>query len=205
MRTIKCCLLVAAVSCVATLFVVQKCGDSAYKRMRMQYNVYRAATQAILEESDRIIDEKNATIAEMDKEIIEATKVVGHMTNLIGVRDDRLTKLRAELAATTDKDAKIANLSEQVRIWAEKFDLAQKIVSEKDAQIGAWSMKFDAQVAISDEWRKSYEREHSLRLLCEGLVTAGERRFKKANTVKTLAITAVSGYVAYKLVRGAIK
>jgi hypothetical protein len=51
------------------------------------------------------------------------------------------------------------------------FSLSQSSCAVKDKIIEQWKGKFDAQAVISDQWRRSYDQEHKLRLLAEGLVT----------------------------------
>lgn len=166
-----------------------------------------AANNAIL---DKKILEQEGVIAEQDKVIIKLNKSVSIIYTDIGHRDrdiaDLLAKLR-EAEANNDLPAQIANLKEQVRIWSEKFTLAQAVIAEKDDIIASWATKYASQIQISDSWKLKYESENHLRLLAEegwNLTAKKLSRSSWANGIKTAIIYAGCVVVGLEVIKNQV-
>jgi hypothetical protein len=74
----------------------------------------------------------------------------------------------------------------------------------RDRIIIEWQGKFDAQVKITDQWIRSYDQEHRLRLLAEGLVTNLEGKVKVAKLkgrAATVVAVVVGGGLVYSLLK----
>jgi len=61
--------------------------------------------------------------------------------------------------------------------------------------------RFTAQVAISDEWKSQYEREHTLRVQAEGLFKLSEHSRKLNKNIKNIALAVAGASVAYGLLK----
>jgi hypothetical protein len=150
------------------------------------------ALSAMASAQNRVIEERDATIAAKQGQVVSGNK--------------KLADLEAEFATLgQDKDAKIVNLQAQVATLKANITLAYSIISDKDAIIGAWGAKFDAQVKITDEWVRAYNDEHKLRLMSESLVSSCEKRLKAsrfASGAKNIVIVAAGGWLAYNAIRG---
>ena len=157
------------------------------------------------------IAQMTAIVGEKDKLIAEKNEVIGHMTNAIGRKDANLEALGQklkQLETSGDLPAQVANLKEQVKAWSEKFTLAQSVIAEKDAIIADWTIKYDAQVTISESWKQKYEGETRLRTLAEKGWKASERKLRWTRivgNVKTGLVLAAAGYVGYSALKGKAK
>lgn len=153
------------------------------------------------------IAEMNKIVGQKDKEIVRLNESISIIYTDIGNRDmdiaDLLVKLR-EAEANNDLPAQVANLKEQVRIWSEKFTLAESVIAEKDNIIASWAAKYDAQVTISETWKAQYESEVHLRTLAEEGWNVTARKLRKAsigNNLKTIVIYAGAVIVGLEVIK----
>ncbi len=148
----------------------------------------KVAEQMIKDAGD-IIAEQSDKIVSLDKQI--QGKQLGHLTEAYGRLD------------MTDKE-KITNLEAQVKIWSEKFTMAEQVISEKDAIIQAWTVKFNEQAEISGAWKLRYENEARLHLLCREQIKIFEGRVSllsfKSKITQALVVGA-GGYILYTTLR----
>ena len=157
------------------------------------------------------IAQMTETVGQRDKEIAEKVETIGHMTNAIGRKDANLEALGQklkQLEISGDLPAQVANLKEQVKAWSDKFSLAQTVIAEKDAIIADWTIKYDAQVTISESWKQKYEGETRLRTLAEKGWKVAERKLKWTRIVgnlKTGLILAAVAAVGYEELKGKAK
>ncbi len=182
------------------------CGvTDAYSEMKGRYEAYRAiagadaramqsridALEDIRAAQDAVISERDATIAAKNKDISTGNK--------------KLASLESEYETLgQDKDAKIVNLQSQVATLKDNLTIVYSIIEDKDAQLGAWVNKFDAQAKISAEWKQAYEQEHNLRLMAEGLVTSLEKKQSRTlftSKLKNAVIVGLAGVAAYNLIK----
>jgi len=130
------------------------------------------------------------------------------MTNAIGRKDANLEALGQklkQLEISGDLPAQVANLKEQVKAWSDKFSLAQSVIAEKDAIIADWTVKYSAQVTISESWKQKYEGESRLRTLAEKGWKASERRLRWTrvmSNIKSGLIVGAIGYLGYSAIKG---
>jgi len=161
-------------------------------------------------------------IAAADKEISDG--VIGHMTEIIGQKDEEIAGLKAAKAQTAAKLATVSgelaelranepsqpelegeplvvNLRAQIAKLTEAFDLSQNTVAIQAQEIEAWKVKFDAAMTIGKEWKAQYDREHILRLASEGLFKISEHRLKVNGLwgkAKTAIIVGAAAYIAVR-------
>jgi len=154
------------------------------------------------------IAQMTETVGQRDKEIAEKVETIGHMTNAIGRKDANLEALGQklkQLEISGDLPAQVANLKEQVKAWSDKFSLAQSVIAEKDAIIADWTVKYSAQVTISESWKQKYEGESRLRTLAEKGWKASERRLRWTrvmSNIKSGLIVGAIGYLGYSAIKG---
>jgi len=154
------------------------------------------------------IAQMTETVGQRDKEIAEKVETIGHMTNAIGRKDANLEALGQklkQLEISGDLPAQVANLKEQVKAWSDKFSLAQSVIAEKDAIIADWTVKYSAQVTISESWKQKYEGESRLRTLAEKGWKASERKLRWTrvmSNIKSGLIVGAIGYLGYSAIKG---
>lgn len=114
----------------------------------------------------------------------------------------RLEKELIDAQDTGDTDVQIANLTDQVNLWKERFTLSQSIVADKDEIIFNLNEKYESQLEISVDFEKLYLAEKDLRHKGEVLLDMSSRKLRTAKTggtFKTIVICMLGGYVAYKI------
>jgi len=184
-------------------------------RLRDKYSIAIGNYQVALDQSKKDgkaltlqIGELQQTVGQKDKEIAEKIETIGHMTNAIGRKDSDLTELVQklhQLEVSGDLPAQVANLKEQVKVWSEKFSLAQSVIAEKDAIIADWAAKYSAQVTISESWKQKYEGELHLRTLAEkGWKASGRKLWwtRVMSHIKSGLIVGALGYLGYSAIKG---
>jgi len=170
----------------------------AYLEVQRKATADTKVAEQMIKDSGDIIAEQSDKINTLQTKVSE--KMLG-----IKDKDKKLGHLTEEYSRLdiTDKE-KIANLGAQVKIWAEKFTLAEQIISEKDAIIQAWTVKFNEQVEISGAWKLRYENEARLHLLCKEQVKIFEGRVSllsfKSKITQALVVGA-GGYILYTTLR----
>jgi hypothetical protein len=176
-----------------------------YNEMKGRYEAYRAIAGADAREMAAQLIAKNAIITAQNKTISERDAEIVSKYQQISTSVKKLTQLEAEFATLgADNAAKVTNLVTQVATIKRNLTLAYSIIEDKDAQIGAWRIKFDTAEKISAEWKRAYEGEQKLRLMAEGLVTLCEKRQSRtlfASKLKNVAIVGLAGVAAYNLIK----
>ena len=189
---------------VASVFVYKSCvSDPALKKAKAEYAEAKAVAEA----------EQSISLGH----IKELTQIVSHMTNEIAGKKAEIAEKDARIVALStrldelqnaepvqpelEKEPLVINLRGQIAQLTEMFTLSEQAGKLKDKEIELWAAKYAAQVAISDEWRGNYEREHQLRLMSEGIVSGLEARVRGAKFLNKVAVVAVAGAVAYGLLK----
>lgn len=199
-----------AIAVIVTL-LYSMCGScttdwkARYNEEKGKYEAYRAIAGADAKAMVARVDGLEKVIAAKDKVIEERDATIAAKQGQVASGNKRLADLEAEFTTLgTDKDAKISNLQSQVAILKDNLTIAYSIIEDKDAQIGAWKIKFDTAVKISDEWKIAYEGEQKLRLMAEGLVERLENRVKTTlfvSKLKNVALVGLAGVAAYNLIK----
>ena len=176
-----------------------------YSKLKGEYDAYKKTTEVSQAKSVQAIAQKDKEIGQLTDKNKVLEKSVTEKTGAIQIKGKEIGDLEEALKTTTDKDQIIVILKQEVIKWSEKFSIAEGIIQDKDAIIANWEKKFNAQVVISDEWKKQYEGEHTLRLLAEDINKKSENKLKIAklgSNIKTLILIGAVGYVGYdKFVR----
>ena len=177
----------------------------SYNQLKGQYDALKKASDAAMTEALAYIKKQDARITEQTK-LIEAKDIeIAARYRAIASLQSSITVLEAEYATLTDKDAMIRNLLLQIGVYKEKCLAFESVIQDKDVQLNAWVFKFDAMFKISEQWKKLNNDEHALRLVAENMLVIQEKRLKSLSfgtNIKTIAIIAISGFIAYDLIRG---
>lgn len=160
---------------------------------------------------DKEILDQRAVIEEKEKAIAKLNESISIIYTDISDKDENITDLvrklhELEMASVESADlpAQIANLKEQVRVWSEKFTLAESIIAEKDNIIASWAAKYAASVQIGDAWKIQCSNEKHLRLLAEEGWNVTARKLKKSsigNNLKTIVIYAGAVIVGLEVIK----
>lgn len=183
-----------------------------YSALKMQYETYRALAKADREQLTKIIETKTAEIGKLTDRIKEIVNTAGQPSPAEVDKDRKIAELSAQvhaLEAQGDLAGALAGAKEQIVQLSEKFTLAEQRHSLNIADLNAaWQAKYDAQVTISETWKKQYENEHTLRLVGEKLTGTLEGKVKRLQLVgkaKSIVVIAAAGYVGYTLLQGKSK
>ena len=181
-------------------------------RLHDKYSIAIGNYQAALDQSKKDgkaltlqIGELQQTVGQRDKEIAELTESIVVINTTIEVKNTTLVKLRVALAEAKTDAERVAILTAEVKVWSEKFSLAQSVIVEKDAIIAAWAAKYGAAVTISESWKQKYEGELHLRTLAEKGWKASERRLRWTrvmSNIKSGLIVGALGYLGYSAIKG---
>jgi uncharacterized protein (DUF3084 family) len=179
--------------------------ETEYLTLKSQYDLLEKQADSELKKALEYIKAQDLRIAAQNEIITAKDKEIAEKYGNIDSLNGQLSKLEQEFAALTEAPAKIANLQSQVNGLKAKCLQFESIIADKDAQLGGWMIKFEAQAGISETWKARYEAEYQLRLDADDMLKIQEKRVKSLSfgtNIKTIAIIAVSGYLAYDLIRG---
>ena len=190
----------------AIIFLSRSCRlTDRYSELRGAYNTLKERaeidkkelTQTIMDNElrQRELDE---VITGLEKKVAEKNKKIGQLTNEIG-------QLEGEFEALPTLEEKITNLQRQVSLWKDNFSLAQGIITDKDQEIFSMKEKYNQQLTVIEVYKKNYNGEVRLREMAELRIEMAEKKLRSSktwNTVKTMAIVALAGGLAYQLIRG---
>ena len=197
---------VGLIAIVVSIFCVARACrlSNDYRQLKLQYVGYRAISEADHKMSMDRIDGLTKELSHMTNEVlaIEAgNKVKDAKIVALSTRLDELQN--AEPPTTPEVEAMpiVINLRGQIAKLTEMFSLAQEAISARDTEISILKQMYANQVEISNEWKANYDREHALRLSCEGLVKHLESSVKASKFLNKAAIVAVAGAVAYGLLK----
>lgn len=119
-------------------------------------------------------------------------------------KNEVIEKLGVEYLTLQDKDKIIDNLLEQNKLLKENFSLALSEIESLKGQVIKWELTYNAQVEISEAWKKDYLAEKALRENTDLLLKKIEGRLKRSqlnSTLSKVAIGALGGIVIYGLVK----
>lgn len=196
--------VVLVIALVYTYCGSRRLGDK-YNRMKGGYEARVEVAETALETSLVRIAALNDIISAKDIIIVEKDAAIAEKLGQLSAGNKELKDLESEYQVLgSDKDAKITNLLAQVATIKESLTVAFSLIADKDAQLAAWEVKFTSSQKISAEWKKAYEDEHALRLVCENLNLALEKKVKSTlfwSRAKNIAVVALAGYAAYNLIK----
>ena len=158
----------------------------------------------------------------LDKEIRERERAIVFLQNAIKAKDEEIVKKNEginkkskELSGLQkereqmeisgiSKDKIIENLDKQVKVWSEKFSIAEGVIKDKDSQIDALKLSFENQLIIANSIQKQLDNEINLRKVAEsalGIASFEIKKLKFTSNLKSMIVLVVGGYLAYDLVK----
>lgn len=158
--------------------------------LEIKNQALRNKGEAKVKELKQDIQDLGVDIAKKEVEIAGKNKV--------------LKELETELPALQDKGEIIANLSEQNKLLKENFSLALSEIESLKGQVIKWELAYNAQVEISEAWKKDYLAEKALRENTDLLLKKIEGRLKRSqlnSKLSKVAIGALGGIVIYGLIK----
>lgn len=196
----------AGAACAVLILGTIVCKQStAYSILKSNYSELKKITAADKVISDNRIKEQEGIIAEKDKRIQQILAGANQPTPEEIEKDKTIGALNAQLAKSKTDAEKVPVLTALVDSWKYKYDGSEARRKAELLSLNTeWEGKFAAQVKITDEWKDKYNKEHLLRLKCEGLLGVAEHRIslgKFWTTVETVALLGAAGYAGYKLLK----
>jgi hypothetical protein len=201
---------IGAAVILALVFLARSCrlGDK-YSKLKGEYQTYRAISIEDGKRLNALIGAKAAEIEALTRQITDIIAQAGQPSPAEVEKDKAIADLKkkvdaleaqGDLAGALDAaKAEIVQLSEKFTIAEQRHKLN---IWELDQ---AWQAKYNAQVGISDAWKKQYENEAALNAVSQKLIGTLESKvkvLKLKNNVKTLAIVAAGGYLGYRAIKG---
>lgn len=199
-------LIVVIILCVAIIFLfLDKCGSSSrLDRLKGQYENALETARAEKEIKEAIIENKEREIESLNGEITSLNEEIEEKEADNAELDEDVRELEQMFDKLDDKDAKIANLTEQVGVWKDKFSLAESIIADKDEIIFSLSEKFEAQLKISLEYKELYEGSMGRIKILEDIKKAQSSqiaRIRFTSNFKTGIVLGLAGLVLYNLIK----
>jgi len=148
------------------------------------------------EEAEKVIKEKEEVLEKykaQQKELEEKSKELSQQQTELDKKADQLEKQFVEL---TDKNAMIANLQEQVKLWKEKFSLAQKELANKDEIIFNLTNQYNVQLDLTNQYKNKYELELASRLRLEATFREIYNTNKSTNFMAKINLVALAAIAA---------
>jgi hypothetical protein len=147
--------------------------------------------------------EKDAIITRQDEIIAESVVKSAQYVLEMSAYEAELSRLReAEpVQPELEREPLVINLRAQIATLTIAFDLSQKAVAEKDVQLLAWPVKFNALQAIADARLTTIETKDNRIGDLEKALRVGERRVGLNKTVAKVAL----GVGAASLIYGLLK
>lgn len=200
--------LVAPVAVAAVIFLALMCldrscqSDAALAQAKAEYDALKKANELYQAEQEQVLLRANETIAQQDATIAAANAAIRE-------KDARITLLSRELADIVGQEPHqpeleteplVINLRAQVARLSEMFALAMAANADQQRVITSWETKYDAQVSVSESWKRRYESELALRLQVEKLFRLSEQRRRSSRFWKAAAIVGTAAGVAAGIV-----
>lgn len=202
--------IVGAALLLLVIYLGRSCSiRGKYQELHGEYKTLKAISDEDRRQLNAVIAAKSAEIEQLTKKISDIIANVGQPSPAEVDKDQKIAELAAKVLALEAQGdlagALAASKAECVQL-SEKFTLAEQRhklnIWELDQ---AWQAKYNAQVRISDAWKKQYENEAALNAVSQKLIGTLESKVKilrlKSN-VKSLAIVAAGGYLAYQAIKG---
>lgn len=172
--------------------------------LKQRYDALKYNTDKYKKVAEKTIADKSKEIGLLNNKINELNSNVEEKYNEISAKDERLLELEKTAETLGSQAEIIANLQEQVRIWRDKFSLAEKIIADKDKIIFSLNQKYESQLKITDSYKGLYKNEQQLHeLAIERLRVANKRLHTSifSGRIKNVVLLGLGGLIAYGLVR----
>ena len=178
--------------------------DKKYRGLKAAYETDRniaeadhALSIAHIEELNNAIGQANNEVVRLSEEVLSKRKRISELSNQL----DELVSNEPPTTPEIESMPIVISLRGQVRTLTEMYSLSQETVTLQSKQIGLIVGQYNAQVLISAEWKSMYDKEHALRVNCEGLLKVCESRVPSPwKTVRTVAYGVAAGFIVGSLI-----
>ena len=177
--------------------------DKKYRDLKAAYETDKKIAEADKALSVAHIEELNNAIGQANNEVVRLSEEVLSKRKRISELSIQLDELISNEPDQPELESQplVISLRKQVSKLTEMYSLSQETVTLQSKQIGLIVGQYDAQVLISAEWKGMYDKEHALRVNCEGLLKVCESRVSSPwKTVKTVAYGVAAGFVVGALI-----
>jgi hypothetical protein len=168
-------------------------------QLKEQQNIYDA-DKAI---SNGIIAEQSATISNQTKKINDLLANAGKPTPAEKEKDKEISKLKEKWSSLSAECQ--TNLVALDKAWSDKFTLAEtRHKGELFSLNASWQVKFDAQVVITDQYKKRAEDCEALGKTKDALISKLNIKLKTTRLLskaETVALAVAGGFIVYNAVK----
>jgi len=174
-----------------------------------KYEEALAQAKTLNAEKDKAIVDAKATITLQTAKIAELLGNAGKPSETEIAQDKIIAEQKrrlAEFEVQGNLPAALEAAKSEIQAWSDKFTLAEgRHETELFDLNAAWTVKYNAQVTISESWKQKYEGESRLRTLAEKGWKASERRLRWTrvmSNIKSGLIVGAIGYLGYSAIKG---
>jgi chromosome segregation ATPase len=184
--------------------------SAALRQQKLEYAEYRRTVESANAMSlERITSLERAsaeyvdTISTYQSEILARDATIATLRGEISVSNAEISTLRTEVQPVLDANPQVAEL---VASLDAGILLRDMLIVEQQGQITTLTaqgivkdQRFTVQVAITDEWKTNFDREHRLRLMADELNLALSRQGKVNGILAKLSTAGLVGVGALVL------
>lgn len=198
-------LVLAVIVIILAIISISAC--NVQDSLSVEVGKYKAISEDNKKEKEKLqqeIDEYAAAIQAKDKEIADIKADTVKKKADIQQKNNDLVTIEKKKRSTTSDSEKLILFQDEVNLWVEKFNLSQNIIYDKDKEISAWAVKYSNMEVIAGNFKKCWDNAEVQAAACEAARSQMEKSLKKTrffSKVKTVALAACVGYIAYSLVK----
>jgi len=139
--------------------------------------------------------------AEMNGAIDSANSVIANLEAKDEEQKNKIDGLKEEYMLLQEQAQRLDNLKEQVSAWKQRFDLAQKKLTEKDEIIFSLTQKYNKELELRKVTEIVLGDYKQQALVRNELISELERKLRHKNrwqTLERLAFLAIAGLLTYQ-------
>lgn len=199
--------VVVVVVVVVVLMIIAINSCNVIDKLSEKNGEYKATVETVTKEKENLlkdIDAQKAIITAKDTEIADYKTKAAEKEGKIKELDNQLPQISEAIKTAKTDTERIPLFEKKVEIWTGKFTLSNSEIEDKNKEIAAWEVKFNAQVKISIDNKTGWDNAENKALKCEAVQLELEKRLKKArffSKVKTGLVAVAAGYVVYNLIK----
>jgi len=195
---IKYWILVGILALGIVFLTMDNCGNSdKYNKLKGEYNTYKTISRVIVAEAIQTINKQTEEIKRLDGKI-------DFLQGIIEVKDEDLAEIEEDLGELKREFKDLQECQIQYNKLVEGFNLCKSISADKDQVIFNLQEKYEAQVAVSLEYKSMYESVQKLTEIRTKQIKELEninRRLRLTSKFKTGIVITMAVVVAYSLLK----
>lgn len=179
--------------------------SNRYSVLEGQYETHKEEAAKKTEILEAEIQERDSRILNYQKEIITVREERDSLITENEIQDNKLARLESEFSLIIDKDEKIENLQQQIKVWKKKFNLALQEIETWKAEGKRWQQSYEEQVKITESYKQQLRDQKALNELCEKRILTVEKSNKRLKIENRIATTVIAGFcikTGYDLLKG---